>query len=856
MLTKPRLVAQERFDLEDLDYLLSAIEADQKALTKQFWSSTAYILKGFTITTGVGSASVAVAGAALLNPENSGAYSWYVGATGASALAATLVASSRNYLELELYAEDGTPLTRAFWDQTANDGEGAEFNQTVNTVTDLKVRVNVNQSGFTGGTNTLPLAILDTDSGNNVKVLLDRRNLFFRLALPTSFSNTFSWTSQSGIGSTLSLSGVSGTFVADETVTFSGGATGTVLTGGTTSIVVTNLSSTSLATGNTVTGGTSGATGTLTTLTESFTGGDKSIGDLRSVITALQSEIMALKGTSQWYYPTPGSFSQTLALVNSMIAPNSSASTSRWAWTTPSFSISDGEGSPAATDVLAYVRLFGSSSVLSLCRQDGATVATKTGNTSNGTASITGLANTTGLVVGVAVSGTGIQANTVITAVGANSVTLNQNATSTATGTTFTFTVPSISLNDGEILYVTLPSAGASRTYSMQGTGDTNYKTASRASFVSNGSNYWIAYREGTKVFVRHTGEIESGESEEISDQISRTLLANIGLSSENASPSYTSNIRGTSAESLVARLGVLTDAVGDSQEDRSAQLRSTANITWSGSSLTFSADIVLDILNTKTGTANAYTVLTSNSPISLSDGDFVYVSITRGTTGNVTPVKNSVTPIPAQTQANKDIYVLFRRKGSDLQIPLHKQLIVSGQTTKLGTSPGSSSNRAYPTVFLSPAGNGDVTTLAAAIAAIPAEGGVICLLDALTLNTTETLPARCALIGRSKNATITLGASGSLVVSNSDCIVRDVKFVTTQTIIVLDLNGADYCLVDNCHFDLPAAGGAYGIRVLASGVKITNNVFTGCAFPSTSTGIRFESGYADNTERDNIFTT
>jgi hypothetical protein len=790
VLTKPKLVAQERFDLEDLNYFLSAIDADQKAHVKQYWAATAYILKGFTVTTGVGTATVALAGAALINPENTGAYSWWVGAAAATPLTASLTASSRNYLELEIYAEDGTPLTRAFWDQTANNGAGSEFNQSIDTVTDLKVRVNVNTSGFTGSANTLPLAILDTDSGNTVKLLLDRRNLFFRLALPTSFSNTFSWSSQSGIGSALVLTGGAGTYVAGETVTFSGGATATVLTGGTTSIVVTGISSTSLASGNTVVGGTSGASRTLSTLTETFTGADKSIGDLRGILSALMTEIKALKGTDQWFYPTIGSFPGMLRQMMSAVVPLTSGA--RWSWSAGVLSLTDTSGAPASTDNIGALRVFGNSFALNLRRQDG----------SAGTSTI--------------------------------------------------------AIADGSILWIELPSPLAARNYTGGvGSGSTNYRVTDRASFTVNDTNYWLAYREGSKLFIRNGIELESGESEEIGDSVSLTLLGNIGLASENASPAYTSDIRGTAAESIVARLGKATDALGDAQEDRSAQLRSTGVIAWSGSQVTFASNIILDILNTKNGTANAYTILAGNSPISLSDGDFAYVSITRGTNGNVSPVLNSVTPIPAQTQANKDIYVLFRRVGSDLFIPLHKQVITSGTSVKLGTAPGAAAARAYPTYFLSPAGNGDGTTFAAALAALPAAGGVILLMDDITLTSQVTITSNIKIMSRNRVASIIMGASGSLAITGDNVILEDVIVKSTQTgVVYIQVTGNNF-VARGVQFDSTAASDSnVYLRLYGSRSVHENCVFKKTLNGALNIGVRYEAGSTDNSYYDPTGTT
>jgi hypothetical protein len=149
---------------------------------------------------------------------------------------------------------------------------------------------------------------------------------------------------------------------------------------------------------------------------------------------------------------------------------------------------------------------------------------------------------------------------------------------------------------------------------------------------------------------------------------------------------SYSSNIRGAEKESLNARVGTLTDAVGDEQEDRSGYFRSNNTVTWSGTSLTFTSNIDLEVVNTKNGTITVHSIDISDSPISLNDGESLWVEINRTSASEVLTVhRTSIDAIPAQAQSDKDIFVVFRRQGNDLHIPFHKQVIASGQTVTLG---------------------------------------------------------------------------------------------------------------------------------------------------------------------------
>lgn len=253
-----------------------------------------------------------------------------------------------------------------------------------------------------------------------------------------------------------------------------------------------------------------------------------------------------------------------------------------------------------------------------------------------------------------------------------------------------------IAIADGEVLWVELPSPLAAQDYSGVGVLSSNYRVSARGSVPQSDKTYWLAYREGSKLIWRGIGELQTGESSEIGDNVPQTLLNNIGLTDETTAPSYSSNIRGVASQSIVARVGVLTDAIGDEQEDRSGYLRSATEMTWSGTTLSFSGDLVLQMINTKSGTFTSHTILAAQSPVTCNDTESLYVTITRGTSGNVTLTRSSVTPIPAQTQANKDVIVLFRRVDISgvayLHMPFHKQLLLPGIPTRSGLSPGATS--------------------------------------------------------------------------------------------------------------------------------------------------------------------
>lgn len=479
ILTRPRLLPQERFDLEDLSALLSAARTDSKLYTKEFLSGQNYVLKGFQITgLGLKSATVLMADATLIMPQNSTDFSWFTAAPAEPNIIvpdSDLSDGARNYLEISLLNQNNTPLTRAFWDPEANSGAGAEFNQIVETITDLQVKIVVSTGGFSGSIDRLPLAIIDVDGSGNIKTILDRRNLFFRLSTPTNIHSGYSWTSREEPLYSLVLSGVSGTFVNGEEITI-GTETATVKVGGTTSITFKEPTGDGFFPGDSVIGTTSGATGTISTVSESFSGADKSIGNQRDILAALMNEIRFIKNTKYWYEDGGSSLGGLAATVNSLMVQAVIGASFKWDGT--SMFIKDTTiVSPQDTDVLAYIRLLGNANDFAMTRQDG------TGGSSP------------------------------------------------------------ITVNEKQVVYVKLPASGGA-SYDQIGAGTSNYQVANIATFVPSDNNYWIAYRELNRLYIRGYGELEIGEEVIINDPMKENLQAEIdAINAALEQPVYEENV-------------------------------------------------------------------------------------------------------------------------------------------------------------------------------------------------------------------------------------------------------------------------------------------------------------------------
>lgn len=310
ILSRIRILPQERYDLEDLNGQLAAARTDAKYNVKKFLSNLNYVINGFTVTgIGLKSATVNMTDGTLIIPQNTNDFSWFTTApTDPNILIpdADLIDGVRNYVEISLLTENNTSVTRAFWDPEANGGAGLEFNQIVDTITDLKVQFIVSTGGFSGSADRLPLCMIDTDGSGTIKQILDERRLFHRLGTPTDPNNTFSWGTKDEPPYVMTLTGVSGVFQAGETINL-GTEIGVVVNGGTTSISFKTPSSKNFFPGDAVLGLTSGASGTIGTVFETFTGVDKSVKNLKEDLDAIKTEILLMKSNDPnafWWQST------------------------------------------------------------------------------------------------------------------------------------------------------------------------------------------------------------------------------------------------------------------------------------------------------------------------------------------------------------------------------------------------------------------------------------------------------------------------------------------------------------------------------------------------------------------------
>lgn len=177
----------ERLDLPDVLAIDSYTQGDFKYLLKSFVGNTKpYILKGFDVidpqsAMGTQNISIRVAESVTYYP-GSLAGPFFFGLEEGNIQAAPLVPelrkNSTNFVYLTLSTTEVAKDTRAFWDPDANNGNGGEFTQDVNTQTLLSVSVNVSVSSFPE--NTVPVCKVVVGS-NFIESIEDARDMMFRL---------------------------------------------------------------------------------------------------------------------------------------------------------------------------------------------------------------------------------------------------------------------------------------------------------------------------------------------------------------------------------------------------------------------------------------------------------------------------------------------------------------------------------------------------------------------------------------------------------------------------------------------------------------------------------------------------
>lgn len=183
MLQKVAFYPNERFDTPDARSLDAFGLNDWRKFLEGFWADQPYVLSGFEI---VNYSSIFATAGFELKLDNVVMFipsgdepGFYAFAGTEQDEAVTLSPNSINFVEAEFEVTSGVPDIRAFWDTAANENEGGEFTDTVDTVLNLQLKITSNITGFTPG--KVPLYRVVTNTNNIVTQVTDSRDLFWRL---------------------------------------------------------------------------------------------------------------------------------------------------------------------------------------------------------------------------------------------------------------------------------------------------------------------------------------------------------------------------------------------------------------------------------------------------------------------------------------------------------------------------------------------------------------------------------------------------------------------------------------------------------------------------------------------------
>jgi len=189
ILQRTALYPQMRLDVPDARAIEAFGQNDWIYFIKGVLTNKSLIVAGFDVTNyqnifTVPGVQLSQNNVALLHPEASTQAAGFYISSGTEAdfrlvLSSNNAGLTTNYVEADLSVTTGSPDVRAFWDSGANGGQGAEFTDTVDTVINLNLSIDVNISGFTAG--RIPLYKIITNPDGTVNTLTDSRPMLFRL---------------------------------------------------------------------------------------------------------------------------------------------------------------------------------------------------------------------------------------------------------------------------------------------------------------------------------------------------------------------------------------------------------------------------------------------------------------------------------------------------------------------------------------------------------------------------------------------------------------------------------------------------------------------------------------------------
>lgn len=556
-----------------------------------------------------------------------------------------------NYVSIDFtrQVDDSTTSQVYLWNPTTK----TEITKTLPLAETLDYKIVISSSVFSS--NVLPIAIVQTDSSNNVLDIQDRREMLFRL-------------------------GTAGSSTPDPFYEYGWN--------------------------NHAEGRTENHWQSSSSSVSPFRGGDKQILSFKENDEALKTELKQVKGTTYWYSPnTAGSIvglrydlGNTLMTGRGSVTHNN-GNPGQINWDEDIFLTVVStrlryklEANVATTDIdlddgqAAYVKLIRGVSVIpQLIFTNGSAVITSVG----------AIAWTTDLEAGdyVKVGSEDDASYYEIQSIdSASQVTLTQNFGGTSTG---------INGTDAKVAY------GVYRTDAAPST-DRHIKVADIESVPFDADTYWLMVRTDSggqaRVYIRFlNGELEQGETITISDQVPAAVLAYMGSANDaDADPEYSTSATGTKntqtnynsvqGENLTIRASKLTSMMADKAQDKTIQLVSnhtTVNnstngtdqdITFSGGSGT--ANVIIPS-STDNGTIGLSGTLT------LAENQAAYYQVNRNAAFNLANLSAlTVVDIDSVPLDENTFVFAYRLTGTTVYL-WNNQVLESGSSIALSVLRG-----------------------------------------------------------------------------------------------------------------------------------------------------------------------
>lgn len=626
----------ERVDVPDARAIEAYALNDWRFFVSGILSDRSLVVAGFDVANYASIFSspgfkVKLSDISLIHPEATGqGAGFYVSAGSEADETVNLSAGSTNYIEADLSVDGGSMDTRAFWDQGANAGAGAEYTADVNTVINLQLQITSNVSGFTAG--KLPLYKAITNGSGIITSLTDCRNLLFRLG--TGGGNPdptydYIWPSYPDAG-----------HARQETA------------------------STAMS---------------YSTSNAPFQGGDKNLKTFKDWMNAIMTCLKELKATPFWYSSVstgsiPSAFQNAvLTILEGGTWQHQTGQLGKITLLSGSSLIRLGKvnnlilsslNNLALTTYPTLYMLLPSTDVVITygLGNDGLTAIAPTATISSSPSSIT-----------VAVGGNYIVAGGKILAHGQEYTYTSYN---TITGAFADVSPdPSGIVQPGDIVYQ-LDSAGLGYYHTSAAS-----SVPSIVGSVSHGveRTLWLAHYDGTsKIYIKN-GDLEEGEQIQVSDETAINLLDYIGSPSEaSTAPGYSTDATGAKTgqynynavigENLTTRISRLTSMMFDKAQDKQIRLVRESITTITNVTSGASQDL------TFAGAGPKMRVVTPNGPtgyvgltgtLSLAINEAAYFSIDRNAAFSIVNLAGlTIAPI-ASIPVSENIFLFAARLGT-----------------------------------------------------------------------------------------------------------------------------------------------------------------------------------------------